>query len=416
MQSLYDAAMRIAKALLHVVWKVCPERFLSHDSKTYQFIAGQEDILQAIGREMADNQRDVYWVHASSLGEYGVARPILKRLQAEGRCVVLTFFSPTGYLALHGKRDTGADHIFYLPWNARQFLDILKPRRAVFIISEYWMNYLTELGQRQIPTFMVSALVPKDTYLKRWYAGPIRRALKAITTFMVLNKESQQTLASMGFHNSTVMGDPLFDNALSIAQTPYQNSIVERFCQSTDGVFIAGSISDKNDLELVSHLANSQPETKFIFVPHEISEHSLLAIKASLHGQSVNYSACTPDTDFSQVQVLVINYVGDLSRIYRYGRWAYVGGGFTPLLHSVIEPTVYGLPVAFGPRIERKTTPRQMSSLGIGRVVETGQELQAWFLQLKDNRQLRESISRKALDYAQSQAGATDAIVNTIIR
>ena len=418
MQPLYNAAMRIAKAVFRLAWKACPEWMLSHDSKTYQFFAGQQDCLKAIHEALAGNMKEVYWVHAVSLGEYGVARPILKRLQAENRCVVLTFFSPTGYLALHSKRNTGADHIFYLPWdtarNVRDFLDTVNPRCAVFIISEYWLNYLSELRRRQIPTFMVSALVPGNTYLKRWYMRPMRHALKAVTTFMVLNEESQQTLASMGFQNSTVMGDPLFDNALSIAQTPYENPIIEKFCQSANGVFIAGSISDKNDLELVSQLANSQKDTKFIFVPHEISEHTLLAYKASLHGCSVNYSECTPDTDFSQTQVLIINYVGDLARIYRYGRWAYVGGGFTPLLHSVVEPMVYGLPVAFGPRIERKVTPLQMVNLGIGCVVETSQALQEWFLQLKDNRVLQESISRKAIDYAQSHAGATEAIVNTI--
>ena len=420
MQSLYNAAMRIVEKCARLVWWPPVGNHLSHEGKAYQLIAGQRNILQHIRQEMADDKKEVYWVHAASLGEYGVARPILKKLQGENRCIVLTFFSPTGYQALHDRKDTGADHIFYLPWDTRQnaseFLDIMKPKRAVFIISEYWMNYLHQLGKRNIPTFVASALIPHDTYLKKWHAKSIRKSLKAITTFMVLNQESKDTLAEMGFHNSIIMGDPLFDNALSIAQSPYQNAIIERFCETaSDGIFIAGSISDRNDLQLAAHIANIHPDVKCIFVPHEINSQTIQAIKESVQQPSVCYSEVTADTDFVTTQVLIIDYVGDLSRIYRYGRWAYVGGGFTPLLHSVIEPVVYGIPVAFGPRTHRKTTPLQMEALGIGKSVATAEELEQWFAALKNDENLQASISKKAKDYALSHAGATEAIVNTII-
>lgn len=80
-----------------------------------------------------DNPSPVIWLHASSLGEYGVARPIIKMLKQKGACrIVVTFFSPTGYEALR-VHPPEIDHIFYLPWdtpgNARSFIECIQPQK-----------------------------------------------------------------------------------------------------------------------------------------------------------------------------------------------------------------------------------------------------------------------------------------------
>ena len=104
--------------------------------------------------------------------------------------------------------------------------------------------------------------------------------------------------------------------------------------------------------------------------------------------------------------------MGKLAYIYRYATMAYVGGGFTPLLHSVIEATVYGVPVSFGPRIERKVTPQQMIELGIGAMVRTPQELSAWIDSLTPDK--LSEIKKAAFEYVKSNLGATDEIIKTI--
>lgn len=219
----------------------------------------------------------------------------------------------------------------------------------------------------------------------------------------------------MGFADVTVTGDPLFDNALSIAQMPYTDDIIERFCSAANGeVLVAGSISDTKDLKIVSSFANTHRHIKCIFVPHEISEEKLNEIKYHLDGWAELYSDCTPETDFSKRQVLIIDFIGALSRIYRYGRWAYVGGGFTPYLHSVIEPVVYGLPVAFGPRIDRKVTPQQMMDLGIGKMVKSAKEFSLWMDYLLSNEHEMGRIKQVATEFANHNGGATKRVVQII--
>ena len=117
----------------------------------------------------------------------------------------------------------------------------------------------------------------------------------------------------------------------------------------------------------------------------------------------------------SDIQVLVIDFVGALARIYRYGTWAYVGGGFTPYLHSVIEATAYGLPVAFGPKIHRKPMLRKMMALGIGQSVKTADELDDWFIPLRKNTELLANIRQKAIAFMQQNSGVAEKVVSIIL-
>lgn len=217
----------------------------------------------------------------------------------------------------------------------------------------------------------------------------------------------------IGVSDVTVNGDPLFDNVILVASTPWEDKIIERF---TDGrkVFIAGSLHDDEDLRLVTTLANRHRDTRFIIVPHEISPSILRHLEENLQGKTELYSRCTPELDLSDTQTLIIDFVGALAYIYRYATWAYVGGGFTRLLHSVIEPAVYGLPIAFGPNVNRKAVTRRMIELGIGRITATPEALDEWFRGLKDDDEGLREIADKAAVYVSKNAGATRRVVNKI--
>ena len=146
--------------------------------------------------------------------------------------------------------------------------------------------------------------------------------------------------------------------------------------------------------------------------PHDVSDRTLEKIRKSLDCDAVLYSELERNGGETAERVIIVDCVGKLAYIYRYATVAYVGGGFTPLLHSVIEATVYGVPVSFGPRIERKVTPQQMIELGIGAMVQTPQELSEWIDSLTPDK-LAE-IKKAAFEYVKSNLGATDEIIKTI--
>lgn len=419
MKCIYSVIIAFVNILLKFLSLI--NFIFSPGSKFGKFVMGQRFVFSEIEKDLENlrKSKNRIWIHAASLGEYGVARPIIKRLKQEQECtIILTFFSSTGYEVLKNK-PADADFVFYLPLdtrrNARKFLKLINPKQAIFIISEFWINYLSELKKREIPTYIISAIINKKSAFFKWYGPMFTKSLAAFTRFFVLDKNSKEHLAELGYSNADVTGDPLFDNVMAITETPYKNPVIERFANG-EKLFIVGSISDINDIRLAADLANSNSDTRFIFVPHEINEEFMQAMCKDLQNKAIRYTSCNDDTDFSDTQILIIDYIGELAYLYRYGTWAYVGGGFTPYLHSIIEATAYGLPVSFGPMIHRKVTPAEMIKFGIGSIVHNSEELNNWFKELKTNYIKLEQIKNTALEYAKASSGATKNIINELTK
>lgn len=420
MNVIYNAAVSTVSGFIKLYSK-----FLRKKScrKFSRFVKGQRHIIDRIRTEMvgADRNRPTIWFHCASLGEYGIARPLIAEIKQRMDCnIVLTFFSPSGYEALRDNRPAAIDYLFYLPLdtrrNAKAFIEAVRPDRAVFMVSEYWPNYLQQLKFHAVPTYLVSAIIRDNAPFFKWYGKIYRKSLSGISHIFVLNNHSRFNLRVLGYDEVTVSGDALFDNASLVAASPWSDSIIERFVAGAETVFAAGSISDYNDETLVAALACRYPQLKMILVPHDLRPETIGRLTAIDPENTVCYSRCEkPDgADPSKSRILVVDCIGKLAYLYRYATMAYVGGGFTPLLHSVIEATVYGLPVSFGPRIERKVTPQQLIDLGIGAMVSNADELCLWYESLTERPGILAEIREKAAAYVERNEGATSSIVNKI--
>lgn len=415
MNIIYNTAISAVNAALKTYARFLPK---TPRYKFQEFVKGRVGLIRRVYQEMANDDKSlpVVWFHASSLGEYAIARPLIARLKAKRKVrIVMTFFSPSGYRVV-SKNHQDIDHVFYLPLdtilNTSNFVKAVNPAAAVFLVSEYWPNMLQTLKFKAIPTFLVSAKIRSDAPFFKWYGKIYRDALSTYKHFFVLDEDSRFNLKMLGWDNMTVSGDPLFDNASLMARTEWSDPVIERFIADDRPVFMAGSVSEKNDIALVAETVNRHPQIRSIIVPHDIGRRQIEAIQQSLERKAVLYSQVTENTDFSQIDTLIIDSVGKLAYIYRYATMAYVGGGFTPLLHSVIEATVYGVPVSFGPCIERKITPQQMIELGIGQMVRTPEELSSWVDKFTPG--LLAEIKEKCAEYVERNLGATPKIVNMI--
>lgn len=410
----YNIIVNAANACLKVYAHCLPAKVTR---KFPEFVKGRVGLIGRIYKAMSSSPTDrpVVWFHASSLGEFAIARPLIARIKADGEAtVVVTFFSPSGYRALKDNHP-GIDHVFYLPLDTRKnvegFLDAVHPAVAVFLVSEYWPNMLQQLKFNAVPTYLVSAIIRNDSPFFKWYGKIYRKALLTYRHFFVLDRNSKLNLESLGCDNVTLSGDPLFDNAALVARTPWTDPVLDKMA-AHGPLFMAGSISDKKDLSIVAAAINERPSLRAVVVPHDVSAKSVEAVRSALQCDVAVYSRCDESTDLSGVRVLLVDCVGKLAYMYRYAAYAYVGGGFTPLLHSVIEATVYGLPVSFGPRIERKVTPKQLIELGIGTMVTDAEQLGRWIDSMTPEH--LEETKKKARAYVDRNLGATEEIVKTI--
>lgn len=363
-----------------------------------------------------DRSQPVYWFHAASMGEFAAVRPIIRALQSSSCQIVVTFFSPTGVHAVEARR-IGVAWVGYLPIDTRanvtEFLQELRPSAAIFSMKELWPNMLAELRRRDIPAYLVDAYVRPSMKFFRPWGGLFCWCLRQFTHIYALDESTRQSLSALGVHQCTVTGDPLFDQAYAVAQQEWHDPVVERFC-GEDDIFIVGSLDDQTDLQLVAQLINEHPERRFLVIPHEIGSHWVSKIEECVHGRSVRYTTCNDDTPLRSCQVLIVNTVGMLPYLYRYARWAYVGGGFTPLIHSLLEPAVYGLPVAFGPRIEHMATPQQLIDCGVGTKICSYVQLHDWYVRCADGAIRTDEVRAAAQHYVKQNLGATERIVKEI--
>ena len=333
--------------------------------------------------------------------------------------VIVSFFSPSGFEAR--KNYKGADHIFYLPLdsrkNARAFIDLLKPDLVIWIKYDYWYYFLVELKKREIPTLLVSGVFRPGQPFFKWWGRLHRYMLECFTHLFVQTEASRQLLGKLGFsRNVTVSGDTRFDRVIEIAETSETLPGIESFCQDRT-VIVAGSTWEEDEEEL-DHFANTHPDIRLIIAPHEIDEARLKEVEL-LFRNKIRYSewvkgrplppgAPTPN-------VLIVDNIGMLSRLYQYATISYVGGGFgDDGVHNVLEAAVYGRPVVFGPVIEKYVEAVELVDCGGGIVIDSALEAETVFRRLLNDEEEYDHVCSASRSYVYSKRGATGQIVNYI--
>lgn len=404
---IYTLAIKLYAAIIALVapW----------NKKAKQWRAGRKGLIERMSKSINPNER-IVWVHCSSLGEFEQGRPIIEELRKHNDKVkiLLTFFSPSGYEIR--KNYPGADYIFYLPLdtprNARKILDIVNPEFVIFVRYEYWLNLLSELRRRTIPHYIVSAIFRQNSIFFKWYGGYWREALNGFDTIFVQNNESKQLLSTIGIDNCSVAGDTRSDRVADIARAAKKIDIIERF-KGKNRLFVAGSTWGADE-QLLQQLINNNPDIKFVIAPHEMEEQRIDKILKESRGGAVRYTRCEDSTPLADSQVLVLDTVGLLSSVYGYAEWAYIGGGFGVGIHNTLEAATFGLPIAFGPNYHKFKEACDMISLQGAKSITNYEELEQWFLPLKNDEQLLKATSRITRDYTAKNQGATSITLRSI--
>jgi 3-deoxy-D-manno-octulosonic-acid transferase len=365
----------------------------------------------------------VIWMHCASLGEFEQGRPVLEELRRQSpRCrIILSFFSPSGYTTR--KNYTGADQIFYLPLdspgNARKFIDLVKPDLVLWVKYDYWYYFLVELKKRNIPVLLISGIFREDQPFFKWYGRLHRYMLECFTHLFVQTEASKVLLQRLRLtENVTVSGDTRFDRVIEIAGSAEREPLplVEAFCGQRP-VIVAGSTWEEDEEEL-DHYANTHPDLRFIVAPHEISEARLQEVER-LFRHAVRYSQLTRESGapatgrgaWPEPNVLIIDNIGMLSRLYRFATITYVGGGFgDDGVHNVLEAAVYGKPVVFGPVIEKYIEAVELVECGGGIIIDSALEAEKAFNRLLQNAAEYREAGEASGRYVHSKKGATRRI------
>jgi len=341
--TIYSLFILVAQSLYRV-WAL-------FNTKAQLFVNGRKGLFENLKSAVGENKGKLIWVHCASLGEFEQGRPIIESLKKQHPAVkiLLTFFSPSGYEVR--KNYAHADYIFYLPWDtayhAKNLIEITRPALAIFIKYEFWHHYTLELKKKNIPMVSASSIFREDQIYFKWYGSFFRAILERFSHFFVQSPQSIVLLNKIGIKQVTLAGDTRFDRVYEITQQSTEIEIALRF-KSNEKTFVVGSLWPE-DLEVLAPFINEHRHSlKFILAPHEISEKFIAQIQQVLNVKTIRYSSVQPAENLETYSVLIIDNIGMLSTLYRYGEFAYVGGAYGKGLHNILEAACYGVPIFFG--------------------------------------------------------------------
>ncbi len=388
------------------------------NTKARAWVAGREGLWDRL-EARKEQLRGCLWMHCASVGEFEQGRPVLEAIKAArpDLPVLLTFFSPSGYEA---RKDYPlATHVDYLPpdsaENAGRLVDMVGPRAAIFVKYEFWYHHLRALKEHGVPVFLVSGIFRPDQPFFKWYGGAWRRMLGCYARICVQDEASKDLLAGVGITNVAVTGDTRFDRVAVIVGENHELDEAARFRNSGDRpVLVCGSTWPADD-DLIrtacAVLGGRRP--RFIVAPHELSAPGLDELRPKYAKRFRNWSDEHFPTD---PEALIVDRMGLLARLYKYGDIAYVGGGFTDGIHSLLEAAAWGKPVIFGPKHTKFAEAKGLIDAGGGFQVRNVDDLRAVLDRLLGDADALARAGAAAGKYVRERVGATERTAGEILR
>jgi 3-deoxy-D-manno-octulosonic-acid transferase len=388
------------------------------------FVEGRKVVFHQL-QEAITNSDKTIWFHAASLGEFEQGLPIMEAIKKKypSHKIVVSFFSPSGYEVK--KSNTIADVTVYLPLdtkrNAHNFIKAVHPDLVFFIKYEFWPNYLNELQQLQIKTFLVSGIFRKNQAFFKWYGGFYRKALEAFSYFFVQNESSKILIQRLGYQNVMISGDTRFDRVMNILERDNSLDFMDEFCTTNSKIIVIGSSWPKDEEMLLNYINTSAENIKFVIAPHNIKADQIKNLKSQIRKKTILFSEKeemlkqVQQYKIEDFQVFIIDTIGILTKIYSYADIAYVGGGFgNPGVHNILEPATFGIPIIIGPNYSHFAEATALVNLGGCISIKNQNQLKEIIDELLQNEDERLEKGHICRTFVQMNAGATEKISNQI--
>lgn len=383
--------------------------------KAKQWIEGRKNWENNLKQKLANNRASIIWVHSASLGEFEQAKPVIEALYNNypTHKIAVTFFSPSGYN--YASNYPYAHYQFYLPLdskkNAMAFLKMVKPGLIVYVKYEFWYYYLTQAKLLHVPTILISATFRTTQPFFKWYGKLHTEMLHCFTHLFVQTKHDKQLLKLLHIHQATVSGDTRYDRVFAISQQPFDDAVLLPIIQKFKQIMVCGSTWLEDD-EVLHHYCNTHPEILFLIAPHNIDETSIKDCE-NLYKNSIRYTNLKNGTTYNNQHIILINVIGLLNKLYRFGTINYIGGGFgNDGVHNVLEAAAYGKPIIHGPEFEKFVEAKELVHLAGTLVVDNTVDLNAEINELLENSTYYQTIATNVQEFMKTKNNATPIIMS----
>lgn len=305
------------------------------------------------------------WIHASSVGEVKASMLLIEKIREcePSARIVLTLFTPRGMKVAEEELSTDIE-CYYLPLDIpviiRRAYRLFNPGILIITETELWPNLMRKAFYLRLPVVIVNGRL-SDSGIKRYHAlktlfGPILRQVDYIHTQSEIDA---QRYLKLGVKEQTVFSGNNIKIAgmLSNLQRFDRQTLLEELKLPTDvKIVVCGSTREGEEqiiLDAFKEVRSKHPDLRLLLAPRHtvrvdevektVSEYDYASVKRS----TMNSIAA------SNWDVMILDTMGELWKMYGIGICAFVGGSLVPIGgHNPLEPIALGVPTCFGPHME----------------------------------------------------------------
>ncbi len=313
-------------------------------------LAGRRQSCERVKEKFSKNDK-VIWMHAASLGEYEQGLPVLEKLKEKHpqHKILITFFSPSGYENVV-KKNHIADVVCYLPFDLNKWISEFASNFQTDIFFtvkyDYWYNLLDFLKKNGAKTYVISALFyEKQIFFKVYGSWFTEQLKKNIDWFFHQTKNSSALAKTIGLMQSSTAGDTRFDRVKQLRERDNFVDFIDEYKNGQKTVVFGSSWEAE---ERIAQILAKKSDLKIIIAPHDLKRVEILH---QLFPSALLYSELqtAKPLNHSATQILIVDCIGLLSKLYSYADLAVIGGGFHSAgLHNILEAATFGIPVFFG--------------------------------------------------------------------
>ena len=375
------------------------------NEKTKKIILGRKKTKDYIKNNIEDQK--VIWIHVASVGEFEQAKPIIDSLKRKYQNKILvSYFSSSTESAVSNYKNV--DFHFYMLSDKEDqmklLFNLLNPKILIIIKYEFWRNLILQAKLNSVPIVSVSSVFRKNQV----YFYPIKffkNILKNISLFLVQDENSMELLKKIKIKEIKVIGDSRYDRVLNIFKKSKEIDEIEEFTNKKNTIVIGSAW--KSDIEKIKNeIIRDLTDTKYIIAPHNINTDEIKYLENTFINDTIKFSEL-PQKNVRK-RILIIDNIGMLSSIYKYGKIAFIGGGFRGALHNTLEAAVWNLPVIYGNHKNNRKFIEvdRIEKEGIGFPIKNGNEFKLIKNRILKNR----DIGKGGNEFIIKNSGATEKI------
>lgn len=302
------------------------------------------------------------WIHASSVGEVKAALLTIDAIRQTDSEVdfILTVFTPRGMKV--AREEVQPDtYLSYppldLPVFVRRAFARFDPSILVLTETELWPSMMHGAYSRKIPVTIINGRLTERT-LSHYSAIEtiFRPVVEKLDMVHTQSKRDRERFLKLGVRENVIFGENNLKTAgLVKAAIGFDGQSIRRDLNLSDEtcVFVAGSTRDGEDeiiLEAFRKVRKDRDSLKLLLAPRHTAR--LQSVEKLVVDHGLSYSLRSR-IDSEPEEVILLDTMGELWKMYGIGQAAFVGGSLVPIGgHNPLEPLSLGVPTCFGPHME----------------------------------------------------------------